>query len=443
MTDSEQEVQAQAEQVSVKKQKMTGKHIGFLIACCAMEFCCVAAWFNSAGIFYPGITSEFGVGTGQVSLYMSISFFVTMFVLPVGGRMLEKRSALVVYAATNIMMAAAFALNAAAPNVWIMYISGVLAGCMGAFDMYLLPVLMARFFKERTGLFVGIAASMSGVGAAVWNLVIAMVIQGAGWRMGYVTLAAVIVVVVLPLTFLFVRSYPEQLGVRAFGAVLNPGEEINAGETKSTIIHVSGADYAKVVKSPAFVLLIIMAMVAGMAVMMSQYLTSYAISVGYALTIGATMTSLSMIGNMLGKLLFSAAADKSVTLAILCPIIFPIIGFVGLIFLGTVSPMIAIAAAFLYGTIQPSNTSILPLVVQKLFGDKDYGKIWSTISPFSSFACGVGSSIWGFIYDASGTFIVIFTVGIILLLIRLVAYFIALPIARKIPHTEEEREVVS
>lgn len=438
MSDSKEE----AAKAPVEKQKMTGKHIGFLLACCAMEFCCVAAWFNSAGIFYPGVSQEFNVGTGQIGLYMSISFFVTMFVLPPGGRLMEKRSCLAIYAATNIMMAAAFALNAAAPNVWFMYISGVLAGCMGAFDMYMIPVIMARFFKERTGFFVGIAASMSGVGAAVWNIVIAMVIQGAGWRMGYLTLCIVVIVVVLPLTFLFVRSYPEQLGIRAYGEVLDD-EEIRPDRTKSTIVHVSGADYAKVAKSPVIVLLVIMAMVAGMAVMMSQYLTSYAISVGYALTIGATMTSLSMIGNMLGKLLFSAAADKSTTLAVICPIVFPIIGFLGLIFLGTVSPYIAIAAAFLYGTIQPSNTSILPLVVQNLFGDKDYGKIWSTISPFSSFACGVGSSIWGFIYDASGTFFVIFIVGIILLLIRLVCYFIALPIAKRIPHTEEDREVVN
>lgn len=438
MSDSKEE----AAKAPVEKQKMTGKHIGFLLACCAMEFCCVAAWSNSAGIFYPGVSQEFNVGTGQIGLYMSISFFVTMFVLPPGGRLMEKRSCLAIYAATNIMMAAAFALNAAAPNVWFMYISGVLAGCMGAFDMYMIPVIMARFFKERTGFFVGIAASMSGVGAAVWNIVIAMVIQGAGWRMGYLTLCIVVIVVVLPLTFLFVRSYPEQLGIRAYGEVLDD-EEIRPDRTKSTIVHVSGADYAKVAKSPVIVLLVIMAMVAGMAVMMSQYLTSYAISVGYALTIGATMTSLSMIGNMLGKLLFSAAADKSTTLAVICPIVFPIIGFLGLIFLGTVSPYIAIAAAFLYGTIQPSNTSILPLVVQNLFGDKDYGKIWSTISPFSSFACGVGSSIWGFIYDASGTFFVIFIVGIILLLIRLVCYFIALPIAKRIPHTEEDREVVN
>lgn len=438
MSDSKEE----AAKAPVEKQKMTGKHIGFLLACCAMEFCCVAAWFNSAGIFYPGVSQEFNVGTGQIGLYMSISFFVTMFVLPPGGRLMEKRSCLAIYAATNIMMAAAFALNAAAPNVWFMYISGVLAGCMGAFDMYMIPVIMARFFKERTGFFVGIAASMSGVGAAVWNIVIAMVIQGAGWRMGYLTLCIVVIVVVLPLTFLFVRSYPEQLGIRAYGEVLDD-EEIRPDRTKSTIVHVSGADYAKVAKSPVIVLLVIMAMVAGMAVMMSQYLTSYAISVGYALTVGATMTSLSMIGNMLGKLLFSAAADKSTTLAVICPIVFPIIGFLGLIFLGTVSPYIAIAAAFLYGTIQPSNTSILPLVVQNLFGDKDYGKIWSTISPFSSFACGVGSSIWGFIYDASGTFFVIFIVGIILLLIRLVCYFIALPIAKRIPHTEEDREVVN
>lgn len=417
---------------------MTWRHFGFVVACCSFEFVCVGAWFNTAGIFYNGVAEEFGVGLGQVGLYLTVTFFATMFILPPGGRLLEHKSARLIYTVTNALLLLAFVINACASNIYMMYFAGALAGAMGAFDMYLVPVMIARWFKKRTGLVVGIAIGLSGLGPALWNIAIAGVIESAGWRMGYATLAIIVAVIVVPLAVGFIRSYPEEVGLKPYGAPLQ-----DAGEPVEQVrqIKVTGADYAKVIKSPAFYLMIVMAMVAGVCVMMSQYLTSFAISIGYAAMVGAVMTSATSLGNMSGKLIFSAAADKSINLAVLGPIVLPIISFVGLILIGNSSVIGIVIMAFLFGTIQPNNTAILPLVTQKLFGEKDYARIWGTISAFSSFACGVGSSIWGFVYDATGTFYGVFFIAIALLLVRLVCYFIARPLSKKVPHTEEIRDI--
>ncbi len=425
-----------------RKQKMTWRHYGFVFACAAMEFVCIGAWFNCAGIFYNPVANEFGIGLGQVGIYVSISFFSTMVVLPYGGRLLERANARMIYAATNALLFAAFLLNALAPNVYVMYVSGLLAGAMGAFDMYLLPVMIARWFKERMGFVVGAAAALSGIGAATLNIAIAAVITTYGWRIGYAVIALLVLILVIPSSIAFVRSYPEEVGVRSYGAALDGFEEKEAkSDSPFSIVKVEGADFSRVVQSISFYLMILMAMTAGLAVMMSQYLTSYALDVGYATMVGAAMTSAASLGNMGGKVVFGAFADRNITLAVIGPVVFPIIGFIGLMVVGGANSTAIVAMAFLYGTIQCSNVSILPLAVRHLFGDKDYGRIWSIISACSSFACGVGSSIWGFVYDVSNTFFGVFTVGIILLLIRLVAYLIALPVARRIPHSEEVRKV--
>lgn len=425
------------------RQKLTWHHIGFVLACASMEFVCVGAWFNTAGIFYHDVAEEFGIGLGQVGLYLSITFFSTVFVLPPGGRLLERGNARLIYAVTNVLMLLAFVINTFATNIYMMYVSGLLAGAMGAFDMYLIPVMIARWFEKRTGFVVGLTSGLSGVGPAIWNIAIAAVIASAGWRIGYATLAIVVAVVVIPLSVAFIRSYPEEVGVRPFGALLNADAESEKSKDAVMQVKISGADFTRVVKSPAFYLMIIMAMTAGMAVMMSQYLTSFALDIGYVAMIGAAMTSAAMVGNMLSKIVFGTLSDKSVTLAVLGPIVLPIIGFVGLMLIGGGSAIGVIAMAFLYGTIQPNNVTILPLAVRSIFGDKDYSRIWSIISACSSFACGIGSSIWGFVYDATATFYGVFTVGIILLLIRLAAYFIAIPSAKKIPHTEEVKEITA
>lgn len=180
-----------------------------------------------------------------------------------------------------------------------------------------------------------------------------------------------------------------------------------------------------------------MALGGGMVAVMSQYLTAFAVDVGYATAVGATMTSAAMIGNMATKVVFGSLADKSVAAAVTGAVLMPVAGLVGLMLIGGNSVPGVVAVAFLYGGVQPSNTVILPLVIQKTFGDLNYGKIWGSISPFSALACAIGATCWGWIYDGTGSFIAVFVIAIALLLIRWIAFFIMARMAKRVPQTEE------
>lgn len=414
--------------------KLHWRHVGLAVTAGMFSFLAVAVMVNTAGVFYGSIAAEFDIGLGKVSFYMTLNYLLTMCLLPLGGKWMDQGKIRPAYLIANSLLVVAFLLMANAQNIWMMYAAGVLLAGATTFDMYLMPVLVSRWFKSRTGFVIGLAGSLSGLGAALWNIVFANAITAIGWRAGYYICAAMILFILVPLCFIFVYSNPEDVGLRPYGYAV-PSHESNRGGVREKASALCGADYAKVLKSPALILFIVMSMSAALCAMMSQYMTAFAVSVGYATIIGASMTSAAFVGTMLAKIGLGWLVDKSPFLAVLVPIILPIVGFIGLMVIGGSSAAGVNAMAFLYGIVVPSNTIILPMVVRKAFGDKDFGRIWGSISPFSSLACAVGATIWGWIYDGTGSFYGIFIIGIVLLLIRLCAYFAAMRAAKAIPHT--------
>ena len=412
---------------------LSWRHVGFVVAVAAMGLVGVALLLNSSGIFYRSVADEFGVGLGQVSFYISLSYIASMPLLPLGARLMERWSVRGIYVVVNIALAVAFFLNAMAVNVWMMYVAGVLScGCI-VFNMYLMPVLVARWFKKRVGFVVGLAGSCTGLGAAIWNVMGSAIITTAGWRVGYAVFGAMVLAIIVPLVLLFVRSNPEDVGIKRYGSSEGDEDVAHIQRTEA----VTGADYAAVVKSPAFFLLIVMSLCGGLVAVMSQYLTSFALDAGYIALVGASMTSAAMVGNMLTKIVFGGLADKSLLSSVLGAVVLPGIALAGLMLIGGGSTIGVVSMAFLFGGVQPSNTVILPLVVRGVFGEKDYSRIWASVSPFSALACAVGATIWGWIYDGTGSFYLVFVIGISLLVIRLVAYLAAARSARGVPHTVE------
>ena len=412
---------------------LTWRHIGFVVTSAAMAFLGTALWLNSAGIFYRSVADEFGCGLGQVSMYISVSFVATMVLLPIGGRIMEAGRARALYVVANVCLGLAFLLNASAQNIWMMYAAGVLgAGCL-AYDMYLMPALVGRWFKKRTGFVTGLAASMAGAGAAIFNIVGNHMIQNFGWRSGYILFGALVLCVLVPLIAVFVRSNPEDVGVVPYGAA-----EAGSAQAGKAL---EGAEHANVLKSPAFLMLGLMGICGGLVTMMSQYMASFAVSVGYETIIGASMASAAMVGNMFFKIFLGAVADKSLTAAVAGGMVFPVVAFAGLILIGGSNMAAVVFMAFLYGGGQPSNTVILALVARRLFGERDYDRIWSSISPFCAAACVFGATVWGWIYDGTGSFVLVFATGAVLVCIRFVAYLVARKGAAAIPWLGREAAV--
>ena len=416
-----------------KKEKMGIRHIMFVVTCCVMMATCTGMWFNAAGIFYNTVSADMGVGLGQFSLYITLSYVATTVFLPFAGRMLERFEARTLYSIGTILMFASFVIMAAAQNIWMFYIAGVLSAGMVAFNLYLLPVLIGRWFKARVGFVVGLSSAFSGIGAALWNPMGTAIMTAMGWRAAYLTFGIITLVALLPLVFFFVRSTPEEVGIKPYGIALSAGSATTQAGTEK----LTGADYGKVMKSPAFILFCLMGVCGPLIAMINMYLPSYAQTIGFAAMIGATMASASMIGNLIGKIAFGAVSDKSTTAAVLCGAAAPLIGIVIMMSLGATSEIFVLAASFIFGMCNGNAVVILPLVVRRSIGDKDYARVWANISPICALFAGVGATLWGFVFDATKSYDTVFIIGIVLCILLVLFYFGAIKFAKRIPHTSE------
>lgn len=412
-----------------KKEKMGFRHLMFVVTCCVMMATCTGMWFNAAGIFYNTVSTDLGVGLGQLSLYITLSYVATMVFLPFAGRLLEKYEARTLYAVGTVLMFASFMIMATAQSVWMFYLAGVISCVMVAFGLYLLPIVIGRWFTARVGFVVGLASAFSGIGAALWNPMGTAIMTAFGWRAAYATFGFITLIALLPLVLLFFRSRPEEVGLRPYGA--SAASTADAGsKTPAT-----GVDYAQVMKSPAFFLFCLMGVCGPLIAMINMYLPSYAQTIGFTAMIGAGMASASMIGNLLGKIAFGAVSDKSVGAAVLCGAAAPLIGIVMMMTLGASSEFVVFAASFIFGMCNGNAVVILPLVVRRSIGEKDYARVWANISPICALFAGVGASLWGFVFDATQSYDTVFVIGIALCVLLVLFYAGASFFVKKLVHT--------
>jgi len=161
----------------------------------------------------------------DVSLYMTIVYLTEVVLSAPVGRLLQRFDMRIVCTAAACSTSLGFAAMSFYTELWQWYLSGVLIG-FGEITLLWLMVasLLNRWFSKRLGLVIGLSYAMTGVGGAVLNLV-GQFLLGAdlsGWREVYLVLGLVAFALSVPFTLFAIRSHPEDVGLKAYGAVLEP-----------------------------------------------------------------------------------------------------------------------------------------------------------------------------------------------------------------------------
>ena len=109
-----------------------------------------------------------------------------------------------------VMMACGLAL-ASTGSIWALYVGhGLLIGLVGNGAIYApLVVYITRWFDRRRGSALAFISSGQYIAGIVWPSVFERGITSYGWQMTMLVYAAVVVVVILPLTLLCLRPSPE------------------------------------------------------------------------------------------------------------------------------------------------------------------------------------------------------------------------------------------
>lgn len=408
------------------------------VACCMVVFGGAGLVFSCASVFYAVVPAEFGVEKGTFSIYMTIVCLVQSFSLPLMGNLAAKMDIRKFVALCAACITASFIAFALAPNLIVIYIAAALQGFGVSGPMYVIvPTMINRWFQKKAGFFIGLAMAFTGGSAIILMPVISMVIEAAGWRMGYGFEAVLCAIFMfIPALFMF-KSYPSDMGLKPYGYV-EAAEDAKNGPSNA---FAAGVSLKRAMKSPTFYLMCILSASISLITCINFYWTAYATSLGYGLVVASVIGSVAMYGQVVGKIGLGAISDKWFNLSVALSYSFGIVGMAGALLLGgTAGTFVILAFIFLYGMTHASCAVETPVIARRCFGNgRDYAKIYSNIMAVGSFFSAIGSTLFGYIIDWNGgAYEPVFVIGLVLCVICLVAAYTSVASSKKLPRVSDE-----
>ena len=198
---------------------------------------------HAVGPFLKPIVADLGLDRASFSLVIALSLFLYGVFMPLAGMALDRFSVRIVTSVGTVLLVVSLVLTAMVRNVWeFAAVYGVLVplGLAGTGPVIASGVV-ARWFNKRRGTALSVLGSASMTGMSLLVPAVTWLILTTGWRTTYVVIAAVVLVLMLPLCLLVVRDSPESVGLQADGAATRPGarpaggERIRASEAVQTL----------------------------------------------------------------------------------------------------------------------------------------------------------------------------------------------------------------
>ena len=278
------------------------------------------------------------------------------------------------------------------------------------------------------------AAIGTSIGGVIFSPVVERLISTYGWRFSDRAMGLIMLVIVVPVTYLVVRSTPKDVGLRPYGAenvAANGANTSNRTQgAQKEEAQVTGMTAAEARRSPilyVFLLAIFcMTFATGAALQLPVYLTD----IGYGSAVAAKVVSGYMAVGIFGKLILGHVTDrfgeKAATVYV-CGV--GILAFVGFIFAKNQVAFYMMIVA--YG-LASGITSIMPtLLTSKIFGNRDYGPIYGMVVSVNRFGGVVGTLLVSLLYDITKNYSIIWPACVISMAFTLVATLGCMKLSRK------------
>lgn len=345
-------------------------------------------------VIIPAVQAEFEVSRSDAAL----PYTLTMVGYALGnyfiGRAVDKYGITKSLIVCALGIAAGFVVAAASGSLISLsivqfFIGFGAAACFG-------PVIadVSHWFLKRRGVAVGIAACGNYLSGAIWPLLLTDIIAENGWRTAYMVLAAVSVVVMIPLALLLKRQVE------------------HSDEPAATASSNFGVQTARFTPRELQMLLCIAGMGCCIAMAMPQvHIVSICTDLGFGPAVGAEMLSLMLLGGVGSRLASGFIADKLGGIKTLliggvlqCLALFLYLPFDGLVSLYVVSLVFGLSQ----GGIVPSYA----VIVREYLPAREAGARVGFVMMATIFGMAVGGWMAGVIYDVTGSYEMAFYNGI-------------------------------
>lgn len=379
---------------------------------------------NTAGLFIPAVTEDLGFSVGQFTLYFSVAALVTLVFLPIGGKIMAKYDARQVVIGAIILQAGGVALFGLMSHVWGWYLLAIPMSVGGTMITVIVgPVLINQWFKKHNGLALGILTAATGLVGAFAQPVVSYLIINFSWRFAYIAVGLFSMAVVIAIALILLRKSPEAIGTVPLGGEDDP--ELEAAAKAHEKVLAPGISIGVARKSMPLLMLAIFFFLLTMIASFSQHIPNHLENIGYEPEFSGTVMSLYMVGVLLNSLLLGWLADAlgSRNAGLLTMV-------VGIVAIGTLlfaaeSRVLIMVAAALFGVISAAIGVIAPAMTTDLFGGRDYSQVYAMASLGLAIASVVGLPLYGFIFDAAGSYRPVLLLILAMLAIGIAVVFVA------------------
>ena len=349
----------------------------------------------SVSILIPLIRADFGVSLEQVMYSLAAGTFLSMFMLPLAGVLLDRYSPRWIMSGGILAFALGLWLLSGTSSITqyiavfavIMSMGNAFAGSMAS------QTVVSRRFTLTRGRALGVSSIGTSVGGIALPALLAFWIPDLGWRLTLQNLSLILALGVFPNVLLTVSGEPDKPKLA--------GQDTPASVDSSS--H-SALTLGEIIRTPSYWYIGI-----ALGLMFSAYSSTLSNLIAYAtsLDISAAQSSnlIMVVAGMgiLGKLLFGFAADKiNLKLGLWAAMALVIIGLVMLAF--EPSYRLIFAASILLGLAAGGMLPIWGAMMAQTFGLLSYGRAMGLMGPLITMLVIPGYAITGRLFDATGSY---------------------------------------
>lgn len=382
----------------------------------------VVSWgtFFAFGVFFKPVLTEFGWTRAMLSGAYSLSMLMRGLLGIVMGGLTDRFGPRMVLTLCGFLAGIGYLLMSQIGAIWQLYLFyGVIVG-IGMSGVWV-PLLstIVRWFTKRRGIMSGIVLAGSSAGGLIAPLVANQLISTYDWRISYIILGILVLVVVI-LAAQFLRRDPARMGQVPYG-------ESNEGE-HGLKLGIEGFSLKEAVGTRQFWIVFVMTLCYGflmftVVVHIAPHATDLGISAASAATILATTGGLAIVG----RVVFGNIADRiGNKQALIIGSILTVAALFWLVPATEVWRLYLFAAVF--GFSQGGMGVIQSPLIAGLFGLDSHGLILGVTSFGFNIGGAVGPFLAGYIFDVTGSYQVAFLISAAIAIIGLILALFLTPI---------------
>jgi len=379
---------------------------------------------STLSVFLKPLSSDLGVSRGVFSLVRSGEVLIGAVAAPLVGTLLDRHGCRGLMAIGGVVAGLGLLLLGQVQDFWQFLLVRWLVMIPGDTLMsnMVVNVTISRWFIRMRGRALAFAGMGHGLAKVLMPLCAASLIAYAGWRGAWVVFGLLTLTLVVGPSLLFMRGRPEEMGLLPDGKVA--GENDSSGATsdakakKSNRAAADDVEWTRreALRTPAFWLIVTTFGVAHIGVSgLNLHVFSFVSDQGHAATVAALVMSTIAIMQFSTPIVWGLCAERiDIGRVIMAKFVIQAVGIsLALYYPGLVS---LYAGFFIYGIGMGGTAILAELIWANYFGRVSLGKIRGLGSLVTHGFSAGGPPFFGFLFDATQSYTLSFSIFIGLLL---------------------------